>query len=198
MKTGHRGEGTRSRRLPDVLTAEEVKALLEQPNRRCPTGLRNYTMMLLMYRAGLRVSEVLHLTPKDIDWKAGDVRVNEGKGGKDRVMPLEPWVLDALQSWQEQRPASKWLFVTLGGEPLDDRYVRAMVKRLAKKAGIEKDVHPHMLRHTYATQLLGEGLSIREVQELLGHADVSTTMIYTHVNPVELRRKIRERPGVWA
>lgn len=186
----------RPRRLPEVLTAEEVKALLEQPNRRCPTGLRNYTMMLVMYRAGLRVSEVLNLQPRDVDWKAGDVRVNEGKGKKDRVVPLEPWVLDALRAWQEKRPVSRWFFSTLDGQQLDDRYVRAMVKRLAKKAGIQKDVHPHMLRHTYATQLLNEGLSIREVQELLGHADVSTTMIYTHVNPVDLRRKIRARTGM--
>ncbi|MHB9146809.1 MAG: tyrosine-type recombinase/integrase [Symbiobacteriia bacterium] len=182
-----------AKRLPEVLTTDEVCSLLEKPNRRCPTGLRNYTILLLMYRAGLRVSEVLHLQPRDIDWKAGDVRVNEGKGKKDRVVPVEPWVLDALGAWQEKRPASKWFFSTLDGEQLDDRYLRAMVKRLAKKARIEKDVHPHMLRHTYATQLLGEGLSIREVQDLLGHADVSTTMIYTHVNPVELRRKIRLR-----
>lgn len=186
------------KKLPDVLTRAEVRALLAQPNRRYPTGLRNYTMMLLMYRTGLRVSEVVSLQPHHIDRSREHITVKDGKGGKDRVVPIEPYVLSAVDAWltvKAKLPSAKGkpVFTTLRGGPLDTRYVRAMIDREAKAAGIDKHVHPHLLRHTYATELLDEGLTIREVQELLGHADVSTTMIYTHVNPVQLSAKIRAR-----
>lgn len=186
----------RRKKLPETLTIEEVNALLKQPNRKCPTGLRNYAAMLVMYRAGLRVSEVVNLQARDIDWQQGDLKVVDGKGGKDRVVPLELWVLDTLKQWKAAKPKnSKGLFCTLKGEKLNDRYIREFVKRYGEKAGISKikGVHPHMLRHTFATELLGKGFNIREVQELLGHSDLSTTMIYTHVNPVEIRTKIRQR-----
>lgn len=185
------------KKLPEVLTRAEVRLLLAQPNRRYPTGLRNYTMMLLMYRTGLRVSEVVNLQPHHIDHSRECIKVVDGKGGKDRVVPVEPHVLSAVDAWMTVRSKllqkGKSVFTTLKGESLDARYIRAMMKREAQAAGFAKHVHPHMLRHTYATELLEEGLNIREVQELLGHSDVSTTMIYTHVNPVQLAAKIRSR-----
>jgi integrase/recombinase XerD len=92
------------KRLPVVLTTQEAQELLKQPNRKCPTGYRNYFIMLLAYRAGLRSSEIIHLEVKDIDWHSGDLRVVDGKGGKDREIPLEPYVLDALQRWKDERP----------------------------------------------------------------------------------------------
>jgi integrase/recombinase XerD len=188
---------TRAKRLPEILTKEEARQLLAQPNRRYPTGLRNYTMMAVMYRAGLRVSEVLALEPSHIDAKRLHIRVVGGKGDKDRTIPVEPWLIEAIARWQEVRKGlpgnSRAVFVTLKGESLDDRYVRAMVKREAVATGITKDIHPHTLRHSYASELLEDGLTIREVQDLLGHADVSTTMIYTHVNPVHMAEKIRRR-----
>lgn len=187
---------TRRKKLPETLTTEEANALLKQPNRKCPTGLRNYAIMLIMYRAGLRVSEVVNLQTRDIDWQQGDLKVIDGKGGKDRVVPLELWVLDTLKQWKGAKPKnSKSFFCTLKGEKLNDRYIREFVKRYGEKAVLNKSkgVHPHMLRHTFATELLGKGFNIREVQDLLGHSDLSTTMIYTHVNPVEIRTKIRQR-----
>lgn len=184
---------TAQKKLPVVMNTQEVQELLKQPNRKCPTGLRNYLIMLVMYRAGLRVSEVISLECRDINWQSGDLKVVDGKGGKDRVIPLEPYVLDALVKWKEQKPQGKKFFTTLKGEELNDRYIRKFVERYAEKAGIDKDVHPHTLRHTFATELLDQGFTIREVQELLGHSDLSTTMIYTHVNPIAVRDKIKQR-----
>jgi len=182
------------RRLPKTVTAEDMQKLLKEPNRKAPTGLRNYCMMLLMYRAGLRVSEVTGIQCNQVDWKQGQARVI-GNGDKERLIPLEPWVIDALGVWKKVKPKSKHLFCTLEGGQLNRRYINAMLERYSKRAGIEH-VNPHALRHTYATELLGDGFNIREVQQVLGHADLSTTMIYTHVNPVELRAKIQARRGM--
>lgn len=188
---------SRPKKLPVVLTTEETKRLLAKPNRRYPTGLRNYTIMAVMYRAGLRVSEAISLEPQHIDSKRNQILVKGGKGDKDRTIPVEPWLIDTLNTWLAKRyqlpKVCKNIFTTLQGEPLNDRYIRAMVKREAQAAGIDKDVHPHTLRHTYATELLEDGFTIREVQELMGHADISTTMIYTHVNPVHVAEKIARR-----
>ena len=180
------------KRLPKTVQSEDVKKLLSEPNRKCPTGLRNYCMMVLMYRAGLRVSEVVDLQCSQIDWKMESIRVI-GKGDKERLIPLEPWVLDALESWKAIRPKKcKNFFCTLEGGRLQRRYINAMMERASKKAEIEH-VNPHALRHTCATEMLGDGLNIRDVQQVLGHEFLSTTMIYTHVNPVELRGKIQAR-----
>lgn len=200
---------TRRKKLPTVLSREEARSLLAQPNRRYPTGLRNYVMMCVMYRAGLRVSEVLDLEPSHIDARRNQIKVVGGKGDKDRTVPVEPWLIDALRSWMDTKArlqenagddwtTSKKVFTTLKGKPVSDRYVRTMVKREALAAGVDKDVHPHTLRHTYATELLEDGFTIREVQELLGHSDVSTTMLYTHVNPVHMADKIARRSMVSA
>ena len=183
------------RTLPKVLGNDELVKLLRVPNRKCPTGLRNYCILLVMYRAGLRRAEITDLTPSRVDFQNQQLRVI-GKGNVERVVPLEPWVLDALDEWRKQKPkGSKYFFTTLEGGQISKRYINQMVERTAQKAKLEHTT-PHMLRHTFATEMLGEGNDIREVQELLGHSDVSTTMIYTHVNPVHLRQKIQARKGV--
>jgi site-specific recombinase XerD len=181
------------RKLPKV-TASAAK-LLKVANRRAPTGLRNYCMMLLMYRGGMRVSEVTAVQPSWINWKDGQIRVM-GKGNKDRIIPLETWVIDALAEWKMIRPTSKFFFCTLAGGVVSRQYINMMLERYSKRAEIPK-VNPHMLRHTYATELMNEGYNIREVQQVLGHSSITTTQIYTHVNPVELRGKIQARriPG---
>lgn len=199
---------SRRNKLPEVLNRDEARRLLAQPNRRYPTGLRNYVMMAVMYRAGLRVSEVISLEPQHIDSRRCQIRVEGGKGDKDRTIPVEPWLIDAIKSWQTirtqvlKKAGAQWkktrsIFCTLKGAPLIDRYIRAMVKRESQAAGItDKDIHPHTLRHSYASELLEDGFTIREVQDLLGHADLSTTMIYTHVNPVHMADKVRNRAAV--
>lgn len=187
----HNGN-SRGRKLPDVLTEAERLVLLKQPNRRAPTGLRNLCMIRLMLNAGLRSSEVLNLKVNDIDWMSGKLAVRQGKGDKDRVLWLNEGDLELLKSWRERRPEPcELLFTTLQSGPVSGRYLRTMVARVAKKAGIEKRVHPHLLRHSFATDLYRKTKNIRLVQKALGHEDLSTTMIYTHIIDDELEDALR-------
>lgn len=186
-----------AKRLPVTLSTDEIEALRATCTRSA-TGLRNRAMIEAMLGAGLRVSEVVALKPAEIDWQAGQLRVTQGKGGRDRVVPVNANTLAYLQAWDSKRAELKMngrhVFfggIRTGGQKLTTRAVHDMISKLAERAGIEKRVSPHTLRHTYATRALDAGLSIREVQELLGHSDVSTTMVYTHVNPEALRRKIQ-------
>lgn len=196
-----------AKRLPVVLTQDEEQALLATINTRSTTGLRNRTILAVMLGAGLRVSEVVNLRGVDVDLQQGEVRVNLGKGGKDRVVPVNSETVAWLRAWAEKRKAMGLngkapFFVGLRegptghgdrerGQGLGVRYVQALVGRLATGAGLAKRVTPHTLRHTYATRRLNEGFNIREVQALLGHSNVATTQVYTHVSPDELRAKVQ-------
>lgn len=189
---------TSRKKLPVTLSDAEVEALRATCTRSA-TGLRNRALFELMLSAGLRVSEAVSLKPGDIDWRAGTVRVNNGKGGRDRVVPVDSTTLAHLQTWASKRAElgfngrQPFLVGIRTGRGMTTRNAYAIVSKQAALAGIEKTVGPHCLRHTFATRLLDEGFSIREVQELLGHSDVSTTMIYTHVNPAALRAKVQGR-----
>jgi len=183
-------------RIPEVLTESEQKALLAQPNSRYPTGARNKTMLQLMLDTGLRLAEACALRWKDIDLTTGKLMVRQGKGSKDRTLWIGEDDLELLQGWRERQakdvqgdPAH--VFTTLAGKALSHRYVQQMVKRLAVKAGIEKNIHPHTLRHSFATDLYRETSKIRLVQKALGHSDLSTTMIYTHVFDEELEDALK-------
>ena len=179
-------------KLPEILTQEEQVALLAQPNKRCSTGLRNYCIMRIMLDVGLRSSEVIKLSIKDINWTTGRLKVQQGKGQKDRMLWINEELLEELGEWREKRPVqSDSLFATLEGKAINPRYLRAMIKRLGRKSGIAKDVHPHMLRHSFETDLYRETKNIRLVQKALGHADLSTTMIYTHIVDDELEDALK-------
>ncbi len=180
-------------KIPEVLDDCERAAILKLPNKRYPTGLRNAAIMTLMVDAGLRVSEALALKLTDIHWISGRIHVRQGKGKKDRILHVNEDALKLLQDWREIRPAngSELLFTTLAGGPIGDRYIRKMVKRYAEKAGIDKDIHPHSLRHTFATDLLKDSKNIRLVQQALGHADLSSTQIYTHIVNAELEAAMK-------
>lgn len=179
-------------RLPEVLNPQEQSALLAAPNQKAPTGLRNYCLLLLYLNLGLRVNESVTLKVNDIDWLSGKLTVRDGKGGKDRVLWLSESDLASLQQWRSVRPAvSPFLFCTLAGAHLNDRYIRDMVKRYSKRAGISKDAHPHTLRHTFATDLLRDTKNIRLVQKALGHASLATTMIYTHIVDDQLESALK-------
>ncbi|HWQ89733.1 MAG TPA: tyrosine-type recombinase/integrase [Desulfitobacteriaceae bacterium] len=177
------------KRLPKTVQTDDIKKLLKQPNRKCPTGSRNYCIILLMWRAGLRVSEITDLLLNQIDWKGERIRVI-GKEDKERFVPLETWILDTLTAWKNVRPKSKYFFCTLEGSQLQRRYLNSMLERYSKKAEIEH-VNPHSLRHTFATELLNDNCNIMQLKELLGHASATTTAIYLHTNPVELTAKIK-------
>ena len=169
------------RRLPEVLTRDEARALLATPNRYYRTGLRDLCMMKLMLNSGLRSSEVLGLRWKDVDLQTGRLTVREGKGKKDRQVWVGETTLELMRAWREKSPESEFSFPTLKGTRIFGQALREMMKRRGEKAGISKRVHPHLLRHTYATELYRETKDIRMVQKALGHADLSTTMIYTHI-----------------
>jgi site-specific recombinase XerD len=194
-------------KLPKIIDRDSVKNMLEQINPGCPTGCRNYAIVITMYRAGLRVSEICKVTPSDMNFETGLIYVQQSKGKKgkkkDRYVPMDNDIVKACQAWNEIRPESDYFFCTLEGGQLDQRYIREVCYRLSKKAGVyiqdgteKKPVSPHKLRHTYATELIREGFNIREVQESLGHSSPVTTQVYTHVVMDELQEKIQKRKGI--
>jgi site-specific recombinase XerD len=184
------------RKLPNTLLPDEVRRLLEAPNLRAPTGLRNRVMLELMYRAGLRVGEVCALKPRDVDVKAGTIRVWDGKGGDGTAYFDAESLKILLDRWKDVRrtlPKGDYLFCTLQGGRVSTRYMQQMTQRMLKRAKVATRCTPHTLRHTFATELREESFDLREVQELLRHKDISTTQIYAHVRDEQLRQKIQRR-----
>lgn len=183
-------------KIPEVLTDTEQEALLSQPNPRYPTGERNRALLRLMLDTGLRLSEATALRWRDIDLTTGKLMVRQGKGAKDRTLWIGDEDLDMLRSWRERQAKDiagtpEHVFTTLEGKPISGRYVQAMVKRYTTKAGIEKDIHPHTLRHSFATDLYRQTTNIRLTQKALGHSNLSTTQIYTHIVDEELEGALR-------
>ena len=175
------------RSLPKSLGEEEVIALLKAPNDQEPAGLRDRAMLELLYACGLRVSELVGIKATEVSLSDGVVRVT-GKGSKTRLVPMGEEAVDwILRYLQEARPAileqrlSDALFVTNRGAGMTRQAFWYLIKRYALLAGINKPMSPHVLRHAFATHLLNHGADLRVVQMLLGHADISTTQIYTHV-----------------
>ena len=135
------------KKLPAVLEPEEAQNLLRQPNKRYPTGLRNKAMMSLMLHCGLRISEVINLRPGNINLTKGKLRVENGKGNKDRDLAIPEYLTDLFDIWRKKRPESNFFFSTLKGKKLSIRYLQQMVKRYAQKAVLSKRISPHTLRH---------------------------------------------------
>ncbi|MCS4200676.1 tyrosine-type recombinase/integrase [Salinibacter ruber] len=185
---------TRPDKLPKVLTEAETERLIQQPNQRYYGPHRDYLFMQLMLNAGLRASEAVSLRPEHVDLMSGKLMVREGKGAKDRTLWLGEEVLGKLRGWMDRRPASDWLLPTRNGTKVATSHLRRSVKRCARDADIEEvgRVSPHTLRHTFATRLYRETGKIRMVQKALGHADLSTTMIYTHVVDKEPEGAMKE------
>jgi integrase/recombinase XerD len=180
-----------ARRLPQILTRDEARALLRTPNRYYPTGQRDLCMIKLMLNAGLRSSEVLGLSWHDVDLHTGRLTVRRGKGNKDRQVWVSEPTLELMRAWRARAPVSPYCFPTLKGSRMHGQALREMLRRRGRKAGIAKGVHPHMLRHTYATELYRETHDIRLVQKALGHASLATTMIYTHIVDDDMETAMR-------
>ena len=188
--------------LPDVLSVADVEALINAPNRAKPEGIRDTAMLELLYGAGLRVSELIHLEMNRINLEAGFVRVF-GKGAKERVVPVGRMALAMIQEYLEHsRPVllknrtSVYLFVTRRGAAMTRQSFWHLISRYGRQAKLKKKVTPHSLRHSFATHLLEGGADLRAVQTMLGHADISTTQIYTHVAQrrlVEAHKKYHPR-----
>lgn len=172
------------RRLPDVLDASEVKRILD-----AAPGRRDAALLETIYSGGLRVSEAVGLNVEDVDLGEGVARVRDGKGGRERLAPLGRPASLAIRAWLEERGSveCRALFLNSEGGRLDVRQVRRILEGAARAAGIGRPVHPHMLRHSFATHLLDAGCDLRSVQELLGHRNLATTQIYTHVSVQRLK-----------
>jgi integrase/recombinase XerD len=183
----------RTRKLPQVLTRGEVEKLLSQPRGTKPAALRDRALLELMYACGLRASEAIGLELMDVDTEEGVLRAR-GKGSKERLVPIGQAAIAALRPYLERgRPAlvkgsaEPHLFVNFRGGSLTRQGLYKIVRRHALTAGLADRMSPHTLRHTFATHLLAGGCDLRSVQEMLGHADVSTTQLYTHLSSERLK-----------
>jgi site-specific recombinase XerD len=191
---------TRRKKLPVVLEPEEAQSLLSIPNKRYITGIRNKAILALMLNLGLRVSEVVNLKPGDLNLTKRKLRVVNGKGGVDRDLIIPEYTTEILREWKKAKPKnSRNFFTTIKdtqgtitqkktgrvidktsktGGKLSVRYIQFMVKRYAERAGIDKDITPHTLRHTFATDFIRQGQNVMKLKKILGHSDITTTQIY--------------------
>lgn len=193
-------EKRKPKKLPKILSREDVKKILAVPNTKTITGLRNRVILQILYRAGLRVEEVCNLAPADVDLSGGFILVQQGKGHKDGTIPIDAETIQWLKKWMEKRIPGPYLFVSHRGKKLDQSYIRKVCYQCSEKSGVyiqdgknRVPIHPHVLRHCYATELLEEGYTLAEVQRLLRHSNISVTSIYLSVRPVDLAAKIRGR-----
>ncbi len=182
------------RLLPKSLTEEDVQALLEAPDVTIPRGLRDRAMLEMLYASGLRVTELVGLKVSQVDRNAGVVRIL-GKGAKERLVPLGEEALDWIRHYLARSRglllngrSADALFVTARAEAMTRQAFWNLIKRYARSSGVHKPISPHTLRHAFATHLLNHGADLRVVQMLLGHSDISTTQIYTHVARERLKQ----------
>lgn len=184
----------RSRPLPVYLEEHEVDCLLRSVNQDGWKGARDRTILETLYSSGLRVGELAALRLRDLDWANQLIRCR-GKGNRERAAPIGSFALEALRDYIQKRTArfpqagdrNAHLFLNRSGGRLTSRSVRRLIQKYAREAGLAKEVSPHTLRHSFATHLLNRGADLRSVQELLGHRNISTTQIYTHVTTSKLR-----------
>lgn len=180
------------RKYPEILTSREVELFLDQPQCVDAKGFRDHAMLELLYATGIRVSELISLNLSDLNLSAGFIRCRSK--GKERIIPLYHGAIKALQDYVKNiRPhliadsGEKALFVNMNGERMSRQGFWKIIKHYQEKAGIEKDITPHTLRHSFAVHLLENGADLRSIQEMLGHADISSTQIYTHVVKRQLK-----------
>ena len=186
-----------ARNLPSFLDENQVNVLLTTPDPATWSGTRDKAILELLYATGLRVSELVKLKMDDLEMSRGSLRTL-GKGRKERILPLLPAAIEALQAWfkvrqrpprsktGEVKPGTETVFINQRGSALTDRSVRRMIDQYVKQASINGKVTPHTLRHSFATHLLNHGADLRDVQELLGHAHLATTQVYTHVTTARM------------
>ncbi|RIM68321.1 site-specific tyrosine recombinase XerD [Staphylococcus arlettae] len=186
------------RKLPDVLAVDEILRLLDAPDLSKNNGYRDRTILELLYATGMRVTELIDLEVENVNLIMGFVKVF-GKGGKERIVPLGDTVIGYLSTYLETvRPqllkttVTNALFLNLHGKPLSRQGIWKMIKQNGIKANINKTLTPHTMRHSFATHLLENGADLRAVQEMLGHSDISTTQLYTHVSKSQIRKMYNE------
>jgi integrase/recombinase XerD len=180
-------------RLPDTISKEEMNVILIQPGILTPAAMRDSAMLELLYATGIRVSELINLTMNSVNWQVGFLVVM-GKGSKERIVPVGKTAYDCTRLYVDnarpqlmQKKTTDVLFLNRFGTKFTRQGLWKIVIKYAKKAGLQKKVHPHTFRHSFATHLLEGGADLRTVQVMLGHADISTTQIYTHITRERLR-----------
>jgi len=180
-------------RLPDTLSKDEMNLLLEQPEAKTLLGIRDRAMLELMYATGIRVSELISLTVNSINWQVGYLVV-VGKGSKERIVPVGKSAIDYMTQYVNEGrlkllkgKRTNFFFVNRSGNGLTRQGFWKIIKKYATKSGLHKKIHPHTFRHSFATHLLEGGADLRSVQVMLGHSDISTTQIYTHVTRERLK-----------
>ncbi len=194
LRRRRRKPAPRHRYPAESLTRDEVLALLDACDDR-GLGRRNRALIIVMWRAGLRLAEALALRPQDLDARSRTIRVLHGKGDKARTVAMDSQAWEGLEDWLTLRNKS-WplVFCTFQGKPLSQSYVRAMLPRLARRAGVERRVHAHVFRHTFAVELARSGAPLPHIQRLLGHSSLATTSIYlAGLSPEEALNIVRER-----
>ncbi len=174
----------REKRIPSVLTKDEVKRILNA----CETK-KSRLMLSLLYATGMRVSEITHLKVNNFQFEEKTGHIKQAKGKKDRIFNIPIFLEDDLKNYitENKKQDTDFVFSGLNGK-LTERNIQKIVQGIVKKIGIKKQVHPHTFRHSFATHLLEQGIDIRKIQELLGHSDLSTTQIYTHISSEELKK----------
>jgi integrase/recombinase XerD len=183
-----------ARTLPEILSLKEIEQILEQPDLHTPLGMRDRAMLEMLYATGMRVSELTHLPTQQVNLEGGYVLLY-GKGSKERIVPLGSeamkWVaryLEAARGVLSKGKESPSLFVNRSGKGMSRQRFWKTLKNYAQKAGLHKRITPHLLRHSFASHLLERGADLRSVQMMLGHVDISTTQIYTHVTGEKLKK----------
>jgi len=185
-----------SKPIPNFLYKEELEELFKVNDLTTPLGQRNQAILEILYATGIRVSECQRLTLENVDFSIGTLFVT-GKGRKERYVPFGSFAQTALEKYinegrntllQKSKTSTEVIFLNANGLPLTDRGIRLILKKIVEKAALTIEVHPHKLRHTFATHMLNEGADLRTVQELLGHENLSSTQIYTHVTKDHLRK----------
>lgn len=188
------------KRLPQVLTIEEIEKLINVIDNKTVKGKRDKAIIELLYSSGLRVSEIINLKINDLDFENNYLKCF-GKGSKERIVPFgelaKTYIIDYLKERERLKIDSELLFVNKKGEKLLRQHINNLLRIYSKKAKLKKKVHPHMLRHSFATHLLERGADLRSVQELLGHVDISTTQIYTHLTKDYLREIYLSTHPLW-
>lgn len=184
--------------LPETLNPEQVRRLMESVDGSDLQGLRDRAMLELLYSSGLRVSELCNARLENLDLDSGFIRVT-GKGNKTRLVPMGAPAIASLKKYLESgRPefvkprTGAEVFLSVRGKKLTSQRIWQLIKQYAARAGLESNVYPHLMRHSFATHLLGGGADLRIIQELLGHADISTTQIYTHVEKSGLKAVLKK------
>lgn len=179
------------KKLPHFLTRQEIDAIFKLPVPKDPAGIRNRAILECLYGTGIRVSELVGLTIDSVDLENAYLR-SRGKGDKERIVPIGGKAIGACKYYlqvvrSKMKSKTDHFFIGKNGKGLTRQYIWQMIKKIARQSGIQKDITPHTFRHSYATHLLEGGADLRTVQELLGHSDISTTQIYTHVSRDRLK-----------